>query len=878
MNSKTRRRLVRGGIGAAGALVLLIVALPFVVPAQKWQRLAFEQLRARTGLEGEAESARFGLFPPGLRLRGLQVHDPRTEGPFEHFEFTAEELVVRARWASLLRGTPEVEEFLLRRPVARVQTRLPVSTEAGKGRAAVPNWGAAVALVSIEDGRLEFVDPAGGKIEVHGLSDRARLRMESGHLRGRLEGSTERFRQEVPDRPPLTLDGLHWKAELDAALDGGTVGLDFERAGLPGADFEGRVSVGEQGRTLAVDGRVRVRAAEAWPAFLRDLAAPALEAADPQWRDFAWTDGELDARIGLQGPMPATPDAWMRAVSGSGVLRSARVRVLGRDDLLDAQARIELADGILRVTELENGVEGLDLGGSFQLGLVEPLRVDGDLVMGLQARDVRRRAVESWPRLAALGDLPLQPGPETWPQVDGRVDVRLSLHLRIEESFDPATLDAEAFSWTARSARLVVRPPDFDADFVATGIEAEGDRQRAEILRGRLQGPGLDLQPLLRLRQGPQGNRIDGKVVAALLDLDALREAQTSALERAALPRGASWGVGVARAASTSAPAETLPAPPPDLQADLPWSIQRLRTGGYELQSVAGRLNLHAQKLVVDPFTGSLGEGGVRATATVDWTESTPQWTGVAHMDSVASSTLLQPIAGRLAQALDTRFSGRVALDGPVSTVPQQVLAALTGDARLDGAPGRLLPETVLGDRISTFLGDKADRWRQLDFRGLRAGLRVQDGRVHFREVAVDGPTALRIGGSVGLDGDTALRLDIRLPRGVTPELGALAPLADLLRDDEGRIRFGVDVRGPATRPRVEIDFAQLEDRAREAGEGRLRDRLGRGLEGLLGEGAEADSTAVDPLEKAGDEAREGLKDLLRGLGGKRKKGGSGSP
>ena len=94
--------------------------------------------------------------------------------------------------------------------------------------------------------------------------------------------------------------------------------------------------------------------------------------------------------------------------------------------------------------------------------------------------------------------------------------------------------------------------------------------------------------------------------------------------------------------------------------------------------------------------------------------------------------------------------------------------------------------------------------------------------------------------------------------------------MADLLRDDQRRIRFAVDVTGPAARPKVEIDFAELEQRAKDAATGRARQELDRLLEDGQGDlrrilGDPADSTATgDELE---DKAKSAVDGLLKGLG-----------
>ena len=156
-----------------------------------------------------------------------------------------------------------------------------------------------------------------------------------------------------------------------------------------------------------------------------------------------------------------------------------------------------------------------------------------------------------------------------------------------------------------------------------------------------------------------------------------------------------------------------------------------------------------------------------------------------------------------------------------------------------------------------------------------------------FEKLIIRGETNVNAGGWIGLDGQTNVRLDVRLPAGITPQLGALQPVADLLQDDQKRITFGVNVTGPGTAPKVQIDLAELQQRATERGRDAVRDEAKDALGDLIdrnrgdiddaigdilgGDKAGADSTVTDPeLE---DKVKEGVGGLLDRL---KKKGGGG--
>jgi hypothetical protein len=330
----------------------------------------------------------------------------------------------------------------------------------------------------------------------------------------------------------------------------------------------------------------------------------------------------------------------------------------------------------------------------------------------------------------------------------------------------------------------------------------------------------------------------------------------------------------LSRPAHAATVAPQLPVPPANLGAEVRLTAQELRTRGYRLAQVRGKAALHERKLAVTQTTAQLGSGELALSVDVDWNRSPAQWNGKTTAHAVPAAELVRPFAAILADALNTNFDGDIALTGPVSLERTQLLAALSGNAALQSAAGALSTEPLLGDALRSFLGEHYTSFRELDFRALTAGVTVSEGQVRFDRFLLDGDTQLRASGQIGLDGSCDYAIDVLLPAGRTPQLGDLAPLAELLRDERGRFGFRVDVAGPAKRPKVGVDFDGLAnlagERAKQKAAGELDRLLERGLEALP-----ADSTAVDgatPLEQKGREAVESLLDRFK------KKKGKGAP
>jgi AsmA-like C-terminal region len=359
---------------------------------------------------------------------------------------------------------------------------------------------------------------------------------------------------------------------------------------------------------------------------------------------------------------------------------------------------------------------------------------------------------------------------------------------------DSASLSADQpgkVDYEVAASGLALRPQGWAEDLTASAGRVRGNLDRVSVQGLRFSGAGIDggVADLVTvgLATVPQTT---GKVKAERLDLQTLQRVS-----------------GVV-----------------DARGDSP---------GWVLTDLEGRAQFVDQQLQLDEIVARVAGGELRAALDVNYGADPPTWVGRIDAAAVGAQAMLEPMVPSVARALEALLSGELSMSGVISEEPAQSLSALAGKVVLFCDEGRLATTPLLGERVAQFLGPHAESWRELRFRALDAALRVDDGRVYFDRVFLRGDTEVALAGSVGLDGSNAYRLDIRLPVGTTPQLGALEPLAELLRDEDGRFAFGVNVRGRAARPKVEIDFASLEARAREAGEAAAKDRLEDALEGL---------------------------------------------
>lgn len=873
MNAKgrtLRRRLLRATVAFVALLLIAAVAVPLLVPAERWKDLAFEQLRARTGLVGRAEKASVSLFPLGLRLSRLSLEDSVVRPQYDRLEIDIDAVVVRASLGSILRRAPEVAEIRLLAPSATV--RLVEPSAAVTDSAPPPPMSLALALLSIDDGRLDLTDAEGGRTVLEGLRSRLRLDVRGDRAVGRIEGAFTALSLASADTsvPPVLVPATKWKAAVDASTDGARVALTELELEIDGAKAAGTLDYERRARPFvrtSLAGNADLRTL--WTGPLAPQVGPALAASGFTARDLDLLSGTGRFTLSMEGELDEDPKVTLTLLRADGDVADLALRTFGREDLVRARADFALAGGRLSFTggRSEGTMGMIEFVAEVDLRPQVP-RLTSTLRTRVESGAARELAGTLWPRLSELGLVASGPDavpPSEWPRVAGAADVRLELDLPLEPAAEGRRPDPDSSRWQVLAKSLRVEPVELTEALEFIDLEVDGNVVGARVRKGRVQGAGLDADLSLTLGGWPESNRIEGRVTGHAVDLDRLKAALAPAKETAWLDGVL---VGVAHAASAAAAA-----PDSNLSAFVDWTAAAVRTTGYTLTEAKGRVELVERRLKILDTGASLGGGKVRAAGEVDWNVDPPHWKGDARAEKVGAGELVRPFAGLLADALSSTVSGDLSLDGPVSEVPAQVLASLSGQASVLGAAGHVLTEPLLGPRISTFLGEKAAQWRQLDFSDLTADLRIAGGRVHFEKFVLRGRTELLAKGSIGLDGSSDYRLDVKLPEGVVPQLGALAPVADLLRDPDGRFSFGVDVGGPAKSPRVEIDFAQLEARAKGAGKDRLREALDEQKDRLAPQKAAADSIAKSKTEELQERAKQGIGDLL-----KRRKGGGGAP
>lgn len=839
MNRWLRRRSVRVLLVLLGLFVAASIAVRIFFPAERMKELALEQIEARTGMVATAGPASVQFpWPLGLSVEDLSLEDADGDAAYERLKLTAASILIQADLMSILRRQPQINQIRLDKPQLVLALReAPPESEAGEGEGAPPPEGeerpespaeitAVLSVLQIDDGRVELTLVDERVVVVEGIQQRAGVRVEKGRAKGEASGGIASLR--VSGEEPLELPALAFAFSFDASMDPaspeGTV--ELRSAEMGGVELSGRVSFAlvELGTQLAAS-----LDAEAGLPDLFEFARTQAPLPKPYDEQLKVDGGALRAHLEFDGLLPKEPDP-------EAVLEFLRL------DATLSDARVRLSELEFQVAETTLGREGAGWGLKLRdirgpgLGLKAdaqlPLTGEGQMQASFEGSADLARLRQRAPSLLEL--LPAEqreglPPQNEWPGIAGMLTFDGGVTASMPPPEDPAEIALEV---RLKPRKLALLPVAWNDSLRADGGSVVLHTADAEFSGIALGGPGLAGTLDGSAWGWPEAIELEADLSFSELDADLLRIASTPKTETAwRLPSL----VREARAAKEPEPF----VPPANLAAELRVRASSLKSNGYTLRDIDARASMRDQKLSVPALTAKLGDGTVQSNVEVDWTQDPPVFDAKSVASDVPASELLRPVAGPLADALTTRFSGELDLLGPVLDEPDALKQAISGITELRSDGGVLDTEPILGASLSSFLGKHYDDFQTLDFRSMTAGLRIDSGQVHFEKMLVDGNTRVNATGAVGLDGRCDYKLDVLLPAGATPALGDLAPVADLLRDDEGRIGFAVAVTGPAKKPKVQIDWESLAKRARDRGAEQLEDDLKKkaksALEGLFG-------------------------------------------
>ena len=349
-------------------------------------------------------------------------------------------------------------------------------------------------------------------------------------------------------------------------------------------------------------------------------------------------------------------------------------------------------------------------------------------------------------------------------------------------------------------------------DFGIVSYLAELDRVEVRV----------GLLPLLRRRLVVREVQVSGPRLEIVTG-----EGRTEAVDFRLVVRDLSMAMGEQAAAPASGPPGLMI--PADLACRARAEAGRLTLDAVALDDLEAEADLAARVIEVRRITAGLAGGRLTGHATLDYADD--PWGRLAFACDVAdasSGALLEPWVPDLARRLDCRIS--TAVSGSCSLKDADaVRASLDLGGTAAAGDGILRAGDWLRD-VSPYLGQRQDL-KDVRFTDLTHAFSLREGRYLVDDLVIEGPdTRWQGAGWVGLDGTLDLALQVKLPAGFTPDLGAWSFVAESLRDGQGRVQLDLRLSGRTERPSVGLDLGQLKAGASEQG----ADAVKKGVGALL--------------------------------------------
>ncbi len=416
--SRFLKVLLRVALVLIGLLLVAVLAVRFLVPAEKFGRMAADRISRETGATVDFADIGISLWP---RLR-LVVDDCVVHGtgeqiaertgrdtPLVEFTVLAGKVEADLALAPLLSKRIEAGQIRLVRPRITIKTETPDSPAAGKpslvpaAAGSTPAMAFLVAGISMIDAEVQWSDQATGRsASVNGWSQEVSM-SEIGALTARLravasggpspvrstEPSTVELQASIASlrlagfsqSGPVNLSDLDLDLKLTVPWQADRILFEVDRAtwGAVRLDAKGE-AVPAPGGGMRLTGDWRLADVDL-AVLARDLPGvvtmPEGEAA--QWLGAEpVSDGELQAagRFDLLLPQPegAGMPEILPGLSGTGRVAGLRFAPPRKLPEVSADADISLADGVLRISGLEAGADGGVLLGEASLDYVKDSR------------------------------------------------------------------------------------------------------------------------------------------------------------------------------------------------------------------------------------------------------------------------------------------------------------------------------------------------------------------------------------------------------------------------------------------------------------------------------------------------------------------------
>ncbi len=219
-----------------------------------------------------------------------------------------------------------------------------------------------------------------------------------------------------------------------------------------------------------------------------------------------------------------------------------------------------------------------------------------------------------------------------------------------------------------------------------------------------------------------------------------------------------------------------------------------------------------ANELHLPRVRGRLGSGRLEAAVVLTWQDEGPgRISGSVRWFEVPSQEFLAPYLPSLAEKLRCDLDGEVV--GSMSLVDGRARRESSDLTVKLSAGAGVLDARDWFYQASHYLGDRQDL-QIIAFERLYHRGKIKAGHFEIETLELEGPeTSWHVAGEGEFGGELQVGIDLRLPPGFTPDLGSMAFLAEMLRDEQGRINLSVKLTGKTAAPVVSADIQRMMQR-----------------------------------------------------------------
>lgn len=264
---------------------------------------------------------------------------------------------------------------------------------------------------------------------------------------------------------------------------------------------------------------------------------------------------------------------------------------------------------------------------------------------------------------------------------------------------------------------------------------------------------------------------------------------------------------------------------------------------------------LEKNVLTVDRLSGKVAGGSFNQTVRIDLTKKGLDYSTRLALKDVQAEPLVNAFVPKAAGtvfgelSLNADFNGR-------GTLPETLKRNLSGNGGFQIEDGKLTGAGLVKG-LADFVN--LEELRTLSFRRAKGSFTVTNGKVSLNSDFSGSDVRFAPLGTVGLDGDLDIALDLRLSPALTGKLDRRGNVAQFFTDAEGWGQLPLKAKGTIGAPRFALDSSavkgKVKEKAREEIEKKLQEKV---LDKLAPKEGEEGSR-----EPAKQMLEEGLKKLL---------------